>query len=246
MLKENWTGIDKLSYSDFNTIITHLTNICTNLAIQMPKLQYRKIRVGDDLSGVTIYMEYDGIAAYNSLPSQNYRNIIIETANNHIRESVYGSYSEWYKTLCTEDNQYLFKYYYFDYMAGKYPETNLKEFKLPDNFGVVTNIDENSYFYQRIRIKTHEIETKTRGSFLYANELKEVDDTLQEVCSQLLLDYEHKNWYDLSIISYRDINRWCKAINKIETLERNKYQDITGKYEDLTDETYRQLLYKEV
>lgn len=249
MLKENWTNTDKLNYSNFNLIVDNIIKICDKLNIEVSekyeKLRYRKIKVGDDLSGKTLYMNFDAIEAYNSLETQEYSNDIIVTSTNRIYEDVYN-FNGYYKTLQSSDNTCLFNYYYMDYVSGNNPEVNLKEYALPNDFGIVTAIDTNSYFYNNIQIKADTVEPKEIGDFLYSNDLNEVENILKKICSRLLLDYEYREWYHLSAVSYEDVNRWCKTINLINTLEINKYKDLTDKiYSDFIDKTYKQILYKE-
>lgn len=243
MLKENWTNTDKFNYNDYNIIITNIINLCKKAKIEVAekyqKQYFRKIKVGDDLSGKTLHMNFDGKTAYNSLGTEEYLNNIIVSNNYNIHESVFNL-GQIYKLLEMSDDTCLFSYSYSDYIEDKSPAVNLTQCTLPSDFGTITAIDTASYFYNNILIESDILEIKKRGDFLYSDDLNEIENMLKQICSQLFLNYNKKTWYYLSIISYDDVNKWCKAINSIKF---KKYSDyVSNTYSELANKNYKQIL----
>ena len=130
MLKENWTNTDKFNYNDYNIIITNIINLCKKAKIEVAekyqKQYFRKIKVGDDLSGKTLHMNFDGKTAYNSLGTEEYLNNIIVSNNYNIHESVFNL-GQIYKLLEMSDDTCLFSYSYSDYIEDKSPSVNLTQ-----------------------------------------------------------------------------------------------------------------------
>lgn len=81
------------------------------------------------------------------------------------------------------------------------------------------------------------------GGILFIETLNDIEEILGDVCMALNIDYERRIWSNLSAISCVDINRWCKAINMIESetyevktyndLNYSTYNDMIGKYAEL-------------
>lgn len=104
-------------------------------------------------------------------------------------------------------------------------------------------------FIQRIntncnKLSIRELPEKENGDFLFCEETELIERTLQNMSNVLLLNYEKKNFYNLSTFSYKDLNKWEEQLDLIE----NKIKNITiYKYTDNvidTQNTYRKLLYK--
>lgn len=256
MLKENWKEKDKFNYSDFNLIIKSIIKLCNKVNVIIPekyeKLQYRNIKVGDNLSSQKLYFNFDSDLAYNSfLAEQGTPVTIIKSENWQIYEDIYYS-DGFFKAVTIKNNEEtevedIFRYYEGDYISGKEAQVSLKEFESSNDFGIVTEINSNSYFYKNTIIKTEEVEYKKRGDFLRVEDLKEVENILNQICSRLFLNYKTRNWYNMSDFSYVDVNGWCKTINLIDAADLYKYSDYSNKtYRQLTSKTYKQLLYKEV
>lgn len=222
MLKENWTSKDKLSYSDFNLIVNNIIKLCNKLNIQIPeqyeKLQYRKIEIGDDLSNKTLYLNFDEDVSYNSfIATQGYPENIIISENRCIYEDIYYM-DGFYKALTMknyEETEFtdIYRYYEGDYLSGKSPEVNLKQLTLPNDFGSVTTINKESYFYNNMTIKTEEIQLKSLGDFLYKENLQIIEDTLKNMCDKIEIKYNRKIWSHLSLFNFKDVNRWCSTLN---------------------------------
>lgn len=56
------------------------------------------------------------------------------------------------------------------------------------------------------------ISQKEQGDFFFTEELKEIENILVKYDT----DFQKKEWHNMTTISYEDVNRWSKAINKIQ------------------------------
>lgn len=108
----------------------------------------RHVRVGDNLSGKTIYCYFDG-TTFNSVIKSNIDELI--TANKEIKSLVDIDNDE---VFIKTDDTILYDARYVEYPEYADVETyiSLNEYTLPDDFGVVTFVYENSKVYKSIFI----------------------------------------------------------------------------------------------
>ena len=108
----------------------------------------RHVRVGDDLSGKTIYCNFNG-STFTSVIKSNIDELI--TANKEIKSSVDIDNDE---VFIMADDVVLYDAKYVEYPEYADVETyiSLNEYTLPDDFGVVTFVYENSKVYKSIFI----------------------------------------------------------------------------------------------
>ena len=108
----------------------------------------RHVRVGDDLSGKTIYCNFNE-STFTSVIKSNIDELI--TANKEIKSSVDIDNDE---VFIMADDVVLYDAKYVEYPEYADVETyiSLNEYTLPDDFGVVTFVYENSKVYKSIFI----------------------------------------------------------------------------------------------
>ena len=53
------------------------------------------------------------------------------------------------------------------------------------------------------------------GDFLFCEKLQLIEDTIDSICSHASIRFNKKKWYNLTTISYEDINRWAIALNSV-------------------------------
>jgi hypothetical protein len=240
MLKDNWTQDDKLKVTDYNNIFSTMLKILENLNIERPELKSktRNIQIGDDLSGEELFLDIGSEVEYEWLVTENVVPIIT-TENNLIGECKFEN-TENYKTIDYEGiainfKQNLEKNQDFLYLVcenNTKTEINLKNYKLPENFGIVTSINTSSAFYNLIKINTYK---KSMGDFLYIEDLQLIEDNIEKLNKFVEEKFKKKQWTSPSFITNDDLNRWCHALN---------LADIFYKYSDYKEKTYKQLKNK--
>lgn len=90
-----------------------------------------------------------------------------------------------------------------------------------------------------------------KGCFLFCEYLQQIEKALEHLSIVYSIDFDYKEWNNLTTISYLDLNRWGRVGNiasekakKSTTYIYNKY--VTNKYQDLIEKTYKELLNKEI
>lgn len=246
IFKENWNNQDYFDVTAYNEIIKVIYNICKkrNLNNMIDFITKGNIEVGDDLNGQTIYLNIDSDSetSYEWLTT-GLAVPIISTLTNSIDEgAIYsGGYHRGVAINFDYDlGLYLNEFLYLNYEDVEI-ETNLKEYKLSDDFGIVNYINTDSSFYKLIEI--YKLKEKKKGDFLYVSDLQNIENALEEICNMYYIEFSKKEWSNFNVISYKDVNRWCNALNKIDTVQ--DYEDFTSsKYDTLAKNTYREILYK--
>lgn len=90
-----------------------------------------------------------------------------------------------------------------------------------------------------------------KGCFLFCEYLEQIEKALKHLSIVYSIDFDFKEWSNLTTISYLDLNRWGKIGNiasekakKSTTYIYNKY--ITKTYQDIIDKKFKEILNKEV
>ena len=142
---------------------------------------------------------------------------IIATSNHSILE--YANVSNSVATVSKDS--WMDTIYHVDTNTGEIYK-NLNELVLDDDWGQVTSINTNMSAYNHIYVIETEIKSKKRGDFLFTEDLKIIEDSLVKISQFLNYSYVSRNWYKLSVFSYKDVNRWAIAINQaIEILTKS-------------------------
>lgn len=243
IFKEDWNNQDYFDVTAYNKIIKELYNICKkrNLNNAIDFVKKGNIEVGDDLSGQTIYLNIDSETSYEWLTT-GLAVPIISTSKNSIDEGrVYDAGIHRGIAINFDIDLGIYQdFLYLNYEDVEI-ETNLKEYKLSDDFGIVDSINTDSSFYKLIKI--YKLKEKKKGDFLYVSDLQNIENALEEICNMYYIEFAKKEWNNFNVISYKDVNRWCNALNKINTVQ--DYEDFTSsQYSSLVTNTYREILYK--
>lgn len=122
----------------------------------------REIKVGDDLSGATLYLDFPdrAIDFFGSLEFDDGNNNFITAAGGKLHAYANSSASN-YVIDVRDANSYLIEELYRNVGGSSIDiDTNLKTFTLPSNFGKVISIDETYDFCKYIKI----IESESSGS----------------------------------------------------------------------------------
>lgn len=90
-----------------------------------------------------------------------------------------------------------------------------------------------------------------KGCFLFCEYLQQIERALEHLSTVYSIDFDYKEWNNLTTISYLDLNRWGRVGNiasekakKSTTYIYNRY--IVDKYQDIFDKKYKEILNKEV
>ena len=57
------------------------------------------------------------------------------------------------------------------------------------------------------------------GDFLYAEKLQNIEDLISEISEISTANFIKKNWHNMTVIDYTDINRWAKVLNIISNMQ---------------------------
>lgn len=209
-LKEDWTSQDIFTYSDMNSILAQLYEVDTRLSISYPfkRTARRNIQLGDDLSGKTLELEFPS-NLYNRIISDvggGQANILATDEGNALIEYVNTN-----NNIATVSvNSWMDMLYYANISTSEV-YTNLTEVQLPNDFGVVTEINDLSAL-QYIYIYEEDLEYKL-GDFLTSNILQLLENNLEQINNIVDTSFKKRDWYYLSVITYEDINRWSILLN---------------------------------
>lgn len=55
------------------------------------------------------------------------------------------------------------------------------------------------------------------GDFLFCEIVQKIENAIDTMCDLVELDYAKKNWYNMSVINYSDVNKWSIALNMLRT-----------------------------
>lgn len=93
---------------------------------------------------------------------------------------------------------------------------------------------------------------KENGEFLFCEEVDEIERMLKLISELIYIDYERRYFYNLSTITFEDINRWSLQLEAIEEQIRHMEEDgyryndyLSNIYQDLINKTYKEILYRE-
>lgn len=214
-LKEDWTSQDKFNYNDMNDIITKINEIDNKLLISSPFIstgEKRNIKVGDDLSGKMIYLEF---------PNDLYEDILNDVVGGQDNIITTGShsiieYSNLYNSVATVSIDSWMDMIYQANIDTSEVYSNLTEIQLSNEFGIVTNINSNLSAYKYIfLIEAEEVEMK-RGDFITSELLQLIENNVDKIAKAVNTSFKKRDWYYLSVITYEDINRWAIVLNIAE------------------------------
>lgn len=187
-MNSNYNSNLYLTTQDMNDIeieIESLTSEIRENIFDNQSSPLQNIQVGDNLNGKVLYLSFPR-TLYESLPDNNV--VIIRTdSGNTIRfyKHVYSSYNRLMVEFIYNNKVYTL---YRKDTDENYIRYNVKRFKLPFDFGTVTNIATDNIFYQYIKI--------------YEND-------------SLLPDYERHFWNDNEVLSMQKIDNIEHGVKNI-------------------------------
>jgi len=223
-----------LSKTDINNVenkIEELTDEIQEKIFNEQTSPLRNIQVGDNLNGRTLYLFFP-IDIYQYI-SDNENRIINTTNNHYIRFFKNNSYNS-YDIGFYYDKSFTF---YRRYSNGVTPFINRIRYKLPYDFGVVTEIDTNNEIYQYIKIYNDERLIPNYEKHVWVNDdvlsMQKIDNIENGIKNIGYYYTKPKNWittrqwlktcnikdYDNNTntqnISYIDLNRWLNDLDLI-------------------------------
>lgn len=93
---------------------------------------------------------------------------------------------------------------------------------------------------------------KNNGDFLFCEDSEEIERVLKLISDLIYIDYEKRFFYNLSTLTYEDVNRWESQIDLIDKqldyIEENAYlysAYTSNTYEDLENKTYKEIMFGE-
>lgn len=236
----NYDNSMYLKTSDLNAIENSIEEITSEIQENVFNNQtspLRNVQVGDDLSGKTLYL---------SFPKDIYE---------HIDDYYYPIWAgdNMIYTRVDENitNSYLIDIFYlgtsYQYMVNIYKkpissnnvDTNMVRIKLPNDFGIVDDIDTNNAFYQYIKIyddeniiPNYEKHTWVDNEVLTMKKIDNIENGIKNIGDYYYKPYgwlNTKEWLGTSNmnlgvikngvatkgISYNDLNRWVNNLSLI-------------------------------
>lgn len=245
-MEDNYESLMYLTLNDLNQIenkIEELTSLIQENIYDNQQSPLRNIQVGDDLSGKTLYLSFPK-DSYEDITSSD---VIFFIKAQDVLGLYYQLYNNLYKTISVrtfdETTSSGFRNYYA-YSKNinsntNNPYLNNIRFKLPNDYGIVTEIDDESPFYQYVKIyddetiiPNYEKKTWVLNEIPYMQDIDRIEQGIKN-----LGDYftkpkgwiTTKDWIKTNTIddrsdygvgskgfSYIDINRWIHNLNLID------------------------------
>lgn len=229
-LKENWTDQDKFTHDDMKQILNMLQTIDNRLQITYPFPigTRRNIEIGDDLSGKKLYLQMpnDLVDAILNDVGGGQGNLLSTDQDNSIIEYVNTSNS----VATVSINSWMDMLYYAN-IDTKEVYVNQNEATLSDYFGVVTSLNKDYAVYQYIFIEEEGLEYKL-GDFMTSEVLNKLEANLKRLAYIVNTSFEKRDWYYLSVITYKDINRWSTLLNYAYDIVFESSANIVTEAED--------------
>ena len=132
--------------NDIEDMIEEITNDVQENIFNNTQSSLRNVQIGDDLSGKTLYLSFPR-NCYEDITSSTSTEIINVGANNKIGY-VYNNERKYIYTKYNATSYFI----YVKKDSDTNPYLNYVRFKLPYDYGVVTQIDSSNVFYQYIKI----------------------------------------------------------------------------------------------
>lgn len=223
-----------------NDIETKVFNLHNKFAskFNIVETNLKNIEVGDDLSNKVLYLNF---------PHNLYKEILDFSRFLIVDEKTYVAeeYLETiYTSVCVEYKNLTF----YNYMRRDYTDVpkldyylneiycNFSSYKLPKDFGIITEIDNNAKSYKYIRIKnrpdvplSYEKKGWTYKDIFYMQDIQMIEDGINEIADMWFIPpgFEKKTWLSQGNI-HSDINTdnnglSCKSIsiNDINRINKN-------------------------
>lgn len=253
-MEANYNADMYITHSDFSEVenkLEEVTNRVQDIIYFEETSQLRNIEVGDDLSGKTLYLSFP-TNAYEYINNEEYTEYVISTTGEQgitFRYDVSVLMSLKYITIkyLNEDEEYVANLIYsfdMDDAVGN-PYLNIVRFKLPDNFGVVSNINENTELYQYIKIYEDESiipdyvkKEWSQNEIPFMQDIDRIEQgikNLGDYCTKPIGWVTPRVWlgtnsvdnrsdYNVSSkgFSYQDINRWITDLNLIDNVDMER------------------------
>lgn len=235
-MQNNYNANMYLTPTDLNDIenaIEETTNTVQEEIFNNQQSSLRNIQVGDDLSGKTLYLSFPR-DAYENI--NNSTRVELVTIDNDTRIAYLYSNSKRYVYVRYKNISY---YIYVENDDDLNPYLNFVRYKLPRDFGVVTEIDSSDDLFQYIKIYDDEYIIPDYVKNNYNNNdiitMQQIDNIEQGIKN--IGDYYYKpngfigarewlgtaklgadNNYGVGIknISYQDLNRWINNLSLID------------------------------
>lgn len=232
----NYNANIYLTPTDLNNIedmVEEITNDVQEKIFNNTQSSLRNVQIGDDLSGKTLYLSFPR-DCYENITSSTRTEIIIIDSDTRIgyihsnaKKYIYVRYKNTsyfiYAKSDSDDNPYL----------------NFVRYKLPNDFGVVTQVDNTDTFYQYIKIYDDEnvIPNYVKNTYNINDvpTMKQIDNIENGIKNIGYYYYKpvgfvgNREWLgtaelgksniygtNMQNISYIDLNRWLTNLQAID------------------------------
>ena len=240
-MRDNYESFMYLAPDDLDAVenkIEELTNLIQENIYDGQQSPLRNIQVGDDLSGKTLYLSFPR-NSYNYINNTVEQNII--TIDNNFYIGSVNLADRGYKVIrvhYTGTNPFI--YSKDENVEGvTNPYLNYVRFKLPDDYGIVTEINQNNDFYQYIKIYENEeiipdyvTKTWVSNEIPFMQDIDKIEEGVKNLGKYFTKPIgwiTTRTWFNTNTVtdrsdycagskgfSYQDINRWIHNLNLIE------------------------------
>lgn len=227
-----------LKTSDLNNIENDIESITDEIQQNVFNNQQsplRNIRVGDNLNGKTLYLSFPKNIYEYITTSEN--NFITTDNNSKIRffKTSYSSYDTYNIGFYYNSSSYTI---YRKYSNEIFTYINRQRYKLPYDFGIVTQIDTNNEIYQYVKIyddeniiPDYEKHTWTDDEVLSMQKIDNIEQGVRHIGEYYYKPIgwvanrewlktcnikDYNNGTNKQNISYQDLNRWITNLSLID------------------------------
>ena len=232
-----------LTPTDLNNIedmVEDVTNEVQEKIFDNTQSPLKSIQVGNNLSGKTLYLSFPR-NSYENITSSTRTDVI--TIDNNTRIAYKHNNAKTYKYVRYKNTSY-FKYAKND--SSNNPYLNVVRYKLPNDFGVVTQVNNTDTFYQYIKIYDNEnvIPNYVKNTYSINDVLtmKQIDNIENGIKNIGYYYYKpigflgNREWLgtaelgksniygtNMQNISYIDLNRWLTNLQSIDFESLNEF-----------------------
>lgn len=71
--------------------------------------------------------------------------------------------------------------------------------------------------------KESKVSLVTRGEVLFSEDLQKIEESIEELSEKYGVRFKKRTWYNMSTLTFEDINRWINVLNTILEIQKLTY-----------------------